>query len=122
MFKSNLSNTEKTFIATLNLMLDSSQWCLYLAGEQNIEKFGGLLPALVLHDIPGAQALAIPLGQDDILILDMDEDRAFSRIDIMNEALGLDTETVNSICESAGLNVQLQETDLLDMPVFASRL
>lgn len=122
MFKSNLSTAEQTFIATLKSMLGSSQWCLYLAGEQNIEKFGGLLPALVLRDLPGAQALAIPLGQEGVLTLGLEEDKAFSRIDAMNEALGLDADSVVSICESAGLNVQFPEIGCLDTPALASQL
>lgn len=107
-----LTVQEETLLSTLQSILQGSKWCLFLAAKQNIKKFGGILPALVVKDIPGEQVLSIPLGQNEIVILGQDEDSAFIRIDAMNKALGLDNYTVASICNSAGLDIFTPKANL----------
>ncbi|MDH5181440.1 MAG: hypothetical protein OEZ39_16870 [Gammaproteobacteria bacterium] len=105
MFHPMLNRYEETLVTTLNTMLHDTKWCLYLSSNQNIDKFGGLLPSLVIHNIPGEQVLTLPLGQDHVVTLGDDEDAAFARIDLMNEAIGHDYTDVVVICNSAGLDV-----------------
>lgn len=100
-----LTTAEKTVMNTLTDILGDHSWCFYLASKQNVQKFSGLLPAIVIQHIPEEQVLAIPLGQHSVLTLGQNEDDAFNRIDALNAALGYSYSEVISICQSADIDI-----------------
>jgi len=98
-----LSDHEKELIACLRELFTNQKICFYLDEAQNLARFGGYIPSVVVNGLTGHQALTMPLVLSKILTLGNDQETAVQRIIAMNESLGLAAGDVAEFYKSAGL-------------------
>ena len=78
-------------------------WCFYLIEVQDLNLYGGYIPAMVFRDIQECFPLTGPVYGDQPFVIGRELAEARLRCRLMNEHIKLDEETVSDILESAGL-------------------
>ena len=101
--KNDLTREEIKLISSLKELFENQVFCFYLDEVQNLARFGGYIPSLVVKGLQGRLALTIPLVEDKIYTLGEDQEVAIERIILMNRYLGFSEEDVARLYQSAGI-------------------
>ncbi|MDH5778341.1 MAG: hypothetical protein OEZ33_09030 [Gammaproteobacteria bacterium] len=101
--KNDLTREEIKLISSLKDLFENQVFCFYLDEVQNLSRFGGYIPSLVVKGLQGRLALTIPLVDDKIFTFGEDQAEAIRRIILMNEYLGLAETDVARLYQGAGI-------------------